>query len=236
MKTISSVLIVLIFLSSCAPSPIYRAETLQDNYIWRHGKQIGFYEDDDKLIFLSFAGIENNNAKFFLEVKNKSGKVIRVNPAESFVFYRTNHLDTSQFYTMRKALDPENEILAIEQKKKDRDASNLIIGIAALVAITAVAVAVASNNDDNSSSNSCDHDSAPPIVYVGSDDSGNDVDPLEQRKNSVSSQYFRISDNYPNETFNGYIEFPFADVFPYIYANIVIGGQAYSFGFRLAKH
>lgn len=236
MKISCWIMITLILLSSCAKPPIYRAEARGENYIWRSGRQVQYYENDKFAVFFNYEHIIADKIRMYIEIANKDENNLRIDPVGHRLEWR-DFADTASGITyISRAIDPEAGLLSIEKNDADETAAANGAAVAAVLFVAA-AVAVAAVSNNNGSGSNSDNNS-----YHYCDNSSDDDESYERARrlkaekiDFFSNKYLRRTDVFPGERVGGYLEFTFNHLAQYFTAKIQVKDSIIPFEYKVIR-
>lgn len=151
MKKLFYIFLILVsfqFLSSCYTArPIAQLSSFEKDITYANGKQIIKSSSDNFTTFTVFERNETDRLVFDIEIFNTSGNTLMVDPSKFYYRYSSNKT-SYQSKKIKKAYDPEKEIIKIRKKiakgyanEKNSIAHSVTLTVAKVALATAVAAA-----------------------------------------------------------------------------------------------
>lgn len=207
----------VVLLASCAtPRAVIRMNPVSENVRWNYGQAFASDTITGIVVEAAFDRSTPEYNIFDVTVINQSNMSYVVNPA-NFQFQEVRYDDGP--INIYRALDPENMLLAIDQKesKDEADAKNAAIGAVVVAgAVVATAAIVAANSNDTEVHHHRNHYRhadpgimvATPIFLGGTDEPMPAMTEAERRRDMWANGTVRKTTLEPGYRIDGKIYFP----------------------------
>lgn len=205
----------VILLASCAtPRAVIRMNPVSENVRWNYGQAFASDTITGIVVEAAFDRSTPEYNIFDVSVINRSNMNYVVDPA-NFSFQETRYDEGPA--NVYRALDPENMLLAIDQKesKDEADAKNAAIGAVVVAgAVVATAAIVAANADDVEVRHHHHRHADPgimvatPIILDGMDEPMPTMTEAERRRDMWMNGTVRKTTLEPGYRIDGKVYFP----------------------------
>ena len=227
-------IIVLGVISSACTTQIIRLVTLEDKDYYK-GREIVTKLDDNSRISVEVDSYSGDEVVFYIQIENKSGEKIFVQPRDFYVDAVDEDLVSidarfPRFY----ALDPERQIRKISEDMENRKTAHAVVtGANAALAL----VSIVADLSDNSSENDA-HQVSRDIAVWADNQTDEEIDydasmnEYDSQKQFWKNEVLRITDLYQNDSVGGLIFIPIKKEIEYLKFTVPLASGTYTFLYK----
>lgn len=228
-----------LILSSCYVAPsVYKLSTIEQQIDYWKGKEIISKEIDSVIVSVNFEEQVNSDYLFFAAFKNNSAEPVFITPENIFIeAFNDKFLYLTSPNGTNYALDPEDKILELNQRLRNREkqhetTTNLNTVLGLFTVVTDIALSPKENVVENVV-NDIDYYATNQIVEDAN--FNNRISELESTKNYWQNEVIRKTDIYPAESIGGVFIIPVVKDAAYLKLHIIIGTNDFTYLFRQVR-
>ena len=227
-------LLLAIFLMSCAPSPVYKLSSLEEETEYSNGEEFITKEDDNTASSIEFEDYNDQNLVFYIQMANKLENPITIHPEDITIELLNSEMLSHSRPRIFNAVDPNKQIDMLNNEIENRDkwhetatGLNIFFGLVSVVAdITddddrndvfevAEDIAITTNNQINEE---IDYDM--------------DMNDLHAEKEFWKNEVLRITTLKKDEQIGGLVFLPFYPDAKFIKIEIPVGNSRYTYLYK----
>ncbi|MFC2135364.1 hypothetical protein ACFLTH_12190 [Bacteroidota bacterium] len=227
-------ILLTIFLMSCAPSPVYRVTSLEDLTEYIDGEEFTTKEDDQAASSIEFEDYTNDNLVFYIQMANKSDSLLTIHP--EYITIETLNSEMLSYFNPRiaYAIDPNEQIDMLNSEIKNRDNwHDAATGLNILFGLVSIIADVADDDDRNDA-----YEVAEDIAVVAGNQINEEIDydidmnDLNSEKEFWKNGVLRITTLDKEEQIGGLVFLPFNPNARFIKIEIPIGNSKHSYLYK----
>jgi hypothetical protein len=199
------------------------------------GREISTKENDSTKISVEVDNYDMGQVMFYVQIENKSGNKIFVEPGDVYVDVISKDLKSvNTLYPRYYAADPEKEINKINHDMESRKSSHsFLTGANAVLAFISVASDLTNKKDEHKADHVGDDINAWANNQTDENiDYDKSVSDLNSKKDYWKNQALRKTDLYPGEQIGGIVEVTTNPEADYLELSVPAGDSVYSFLFK----
>lgn len=227
-------ILLAIFLMSCAPSPVYRVTSLEDLTEYVDGEEFTTKEDGHAASSIEFEDYTDNNLIFYVQMANKSENQITIHPEKITIEILNSDMLSYSKRRIFYSLDPEKQIDMLNEKIKDRDnwheaatGINIFFGLVSIISDIA---------DDDNRNDVCE---VAEDIGVFTNNQINeeinhdiDIEELSSEKEFWKNEVLRITTLEKDEQIGGLVFLPFYPDAKFVKIEIPVGNSKHSYLYK----
>lgn len=231
---IIAILPVIIIGTGCSAQNIFKAEPIDEKEIY-NGREIVTKEMGDIIVSVEFDGQSENDFVYYVEITNRSGDIINVNPAGIFAKAVGQDLsETEEYFGTMRAADPERELMQINREKESRKTIHSVAtGLNAAFALLSI-IGNLSDDDSRNDGAKVVHD-----VFVWADnqareeiDYSESMKYLESQRKFWKNEVLRKSELETEDTVGGLVFIPFNSGIKFLRLTVPVNDLEFDFYFK----
>ncbi|HOI29026.1 MAG TPA: hypothetical protein PLZ15_04630 [Melioribacteraceae bacterium] len=229
-----AILPLILLGTGCSAQNIFKAEPIDEKEVY-NGREIITKEMGDVIISVEFDGQSENDFVYYVEIMNRSGEIILVNPAGIFAKAVDRNLsETEEYFGTMRAADPERELMQINREKESRKTIHSVAtGLNAAFALLSI-IGNLSDDDTRNDGAKVVHD-----VFVWADNQAREeIDYSESMKHLESQRKFwknevlRKTELKPDDSVGGLVFIPFNPEIKFLRLTVPAGNLKFDFYFK----
>lgn len=229
-----AILPLILLGTGCSAQNIFKAEPIDEKEVY-NGREIVTKEMGDVIISVEFDGQSENDFVYYVEIMNRSGEIILVNPAGIFAKAVDRSLsETEEYFGTMRAADPERELMQINREKESRKTIHSVAtGLNAAFALLSI-IGNLSDDDTRNDGAKVVHD-----VFVWADNQAREeIDYSESMKHLESQRKFwkkevlRKTELKPDDSVGGLVFIPFNPEIKFLRLTVPAGNLKFDFYFK----
>ncbi len=237
-------LVALLMLPACTPSPVYRLSASDaDVSYWDAGRAYLFAQSDSIAVEVSYEMTTPEGHVFDVGFSNRGDGSVVIDPAEivAQMLDRSSHAMGDEV----AAFDPERVMLDLDLESSRREASNrtsrLVEGISAGVSLAAATVEVSAADEPGEASDAVARYAIDETARVGrvileERDHELDQEAIAHDRNWWADAALRRSTLQPGQAVRGWVLVPVNVQAGWVELLVPIGGQMARFRFEQTRH
>ena len=222
------------FLMSCAPSPVYKLTSLDDEMEFERGREFVTKEDESIATSIEFEDYTEDYYVFYVQVYNKSDKPYTFHP-QHIMIERLNR-DLKPFHNRKftYAVNPEVKLAMLDEEIKNRESWHAAAtGINIAVGVLGVLSEIIDDDDDDDA-----YEVAEDIAIFAdnqiSEEVSYDIDKadLNSQKEFWKNEVLRKTTLHKDEQIGGLVFIPFNEINKYIKIEIPADENSHAYAFK----
>lgn len=229
-----TILPLILIGTGCSAQNIFKAEPIDEKEVY-NGREIVTKEMGDIVVSVEFDGQSENDFVYYVEILNRSGEIISVNPAKIFAKAVDRDLsETDEFFGTMRAADPERELMQINREKEGRKTIHTVAtGLNAAFALLSI-IGNLSDDDTRNDGAKVVHD-----VFVWADnqtreeiDYSESMKYLESQRKFWKNEVMRKTELRPDDSVGGLVFIPFNPEIKFLRLTVPVGDLEFDFYFK----
>ena len=227
-------LLLVIFLMSCAPSPVYKLSSLEDVTEYSNGEEFITKEDDNTASSIEFEDYTDNNLVFFVQVANKSESQLTIHPGNITLELLNSEMLSYSRPRIFNAIDPNKQIDMLNREIENRDNwHETATGLNIFFGFVSVVADLADDDDRNDVYEIAEDIAVTTNNQINEEiDYDMDMNDLHAEKEFWKNEVLRITTLKKDEQIGGLVFLPFYPDAKFIKIEIPVGNSRYTYLYR----